>query len=156
MGIGSFSGLKSGRGVTLTPHHLLVLWSRKSRAIPLLPLWAVRSVQSLSDCTRVRFLRRLSRGYHYQPCFQRNTRNYVLSVLQVGRYVASVGLEMGVECSASHSGCNTQCGRAASTSSTRRCVDVGAGPDVVTNRSPGHSALTQRNCHNISQDTQCL
>jgi hypothetical protein len=32
-------GVKSGRGVTLTRHSLLVPWSRKSRAIPLLPLW---------------------------------------------------------------------------------------------------------------------
>jgi len=54
-GTRSFPGLKSGRGVTLTPHHLLVLWSRKSRAVPLLPLWAVRYVQSLSACTRVHF-----------------------------------------------------------------------------------------------------
>jgi len=30
-------------------------WSRKSRAIFLLPLWAVRPVQSLSACTRVHF-----------------------------------------------------------------------------------------------------
>ena len=30
-------------------------WSRRSRAIPLLPLWAVRPVQSLSACTRVHF-----------------------------------------------------------------------------------------------------
>jgi hypothetical protein len=37
------------------PHPLLVPWSRKCRAIPLLPLWAVRSVQSLSACTRVYF-----------------------------------------------------------------------------------------------------
>jgi hypothetical protein len=52
----SFSrGVKSGRGVTLTPHSLLVPWSRKSRAIPLLPIWAVRPVQSLSACTRVTF-----------------------------------------------------------------------------------------------------
>ena len=51
MGTGSFPGLKSGRGVTLTPHPLLVTWSRKRRAIPLLPLWAVRTVQSLSACT---------------------------------------------------------------------------------------------------------
>ena len=55
MGTGSFPGGKSGRGVTLTPHPLLVPWSRKSRAIPLLPLWAIRPVQSLSACTRVRF-----------------------------------------------------------------------------------------------------
>ena len=55
MGTGSFSGVKSGWGVTLTPHRLLVPWSRKSRAIPLLPLWAVRPLQSLSACTRVHF-----------------------------------------------------------------------------------------------------
>jgi len=52
MGTGSFWGVKSCRDVTLTPHPLLVPWSRKSRAIPLLPLWAVRSVQSLSVCTK--------------------------------------------------------------------------------------------------------
>ena len=38
IGTRSFPGVKSGRGVTLTPHPLLVPWSRKSRAIPLLPL----------------------------------------------------------------------------------------------------------------------
>jgi len=54
-GTGSFPRVKSGRGVTLTPHLLLVPWSRKSRAIPLLPLWAVRPVQCLSGCTRVHF-----------------------------------------------------------------------------------------------------
>ena len=53
MGTGSFPGVKRGRGVTLTPHPLLVPWSWKSRAIPLLPVWAVRPVQSLS--TRVHF-----------------------------------------------------------------------------------------------------
>ena len=50
-----FLGVKSGRGVTLTPHPLLVPWLRKSRAIPLLPHWAVRPVQSLSACTGVHF-----------------------------------------------------------------------------------------------------
>ena len=34
---------------------LLVPWSRKGRAIPLLPLWAVRPVQSLSACTGMHF-----------------------------------------------------------------------------------------------------
>ena len=48
MGTGFFPGVKSGRGVTLTPHPLLVPWSWMSRAIPLLTLWAVRPVQSLS------------------------------------------------------------------------------------------------------------
>ena len=51
MGTVPFPGVKSGRGVTLTPHNLLVPWSRKSRAIPLLPPRAVRPVQSLSTCT---------------------------------------------------------------------------------------------------------
>jgi len=51
MGTGSFPGVKCGRSVTLTPHPLLVPWSRKSRAIPLLPIWAVQPVQSLSACT---------------------------------------------------------------------------------------------------------
>jgi len=55
MGTMSFPGLKSGRIMTLTPHSLLVPWLRKSRAIPLLPLWAVRPIQSLSACTRVHF-----------------------------------------------------------------------------------------------------
>jgi len=36
MGTGSFPGVKSGRGVTLTPHPLLVPWSWKGRATPLL------------------------------------------------------------------------------------------------------------------------
>jgi len=44
-------GVKSGRGVTLTTHLFVVPGSRKSRAILLLPLWAVRHVQSLSACT---------------------------------------------------------------------------------------------------------
>ena len=55
MGTGSFPGAKSGRGETLTPHPLIVPWSWKGTAIPLLPLWAVRPVQSLSACTRVTF-----------------------------------------------------------------------------------------------------
>jgi hypothetical protein len=55
MGTGSFPGRKSGRSVTLTPHPLQVPWSWKSRAIPLLPLWAVRPVLSLSACTWVHF-----------------------------------------------------------------------------------------------------
>jgi len=55
MGTGSFPGVKSGRGVTLTPQPILVPWSRKSRAIPLLPLWAVRPVQDFRACTGVQF-----------------------------------------------------------------------------------------------------
>jgi len=37
MGTGSFPGVKSGWGVMLIPHPLLVLWLWKCRAIPLLP-----------------------------------------------------------------------------------------------------------------------
>ena len=55
MGTGSFPGVKSGQGVTLTPQPLLVPWSRKSIAILLLPLWAIWPVQSPSACTRVHF-----------------------------------------------------------------------------------------------------
>ena len=67
LGIGSFPGVNSGRGVTLTPHSLLLPWSWKGRAIPLLPLWAVRPVQSLSACTGVTFTFQLF--YLFQtPC----------------------------------------------------------------------------------------
>jgi hypothetical protein len=45
-----FPRVKNGRGMTLTPHPLLMPWSRKGRAIPLLPHWAVWPVQSLSAC----------------------------------------------------------------------------------------------------------
>ena len=50
-----FSGVKSGRSETLNPHPLLVPWAWNGRAIPLLPLWAVRPVQNLIACTRVHF-----------------------------------------------------------------------------------------------------
>jgi len=56
MGTGSFPRVKSGRSVKLTPHLLLVPWSRKGRAITLISLWAIRPVQSLSACTRVKFI----------------------------------------------------------------------------------------------------
>jgi len=56
MRTGPFPAVKSGRGVTLTTHPLLVPWSGRSRAILLLPLWAVRPVQSLSACKRVQFI----------------------------------------------------------------------------------------------------
>jgi len=52
---GSFPVVKSGRDVTLIPHPLLVPLSWKSTPIPLLHLWAVRPVQSLSARTSVHF-----------------------------------------------------------------------------------------------------
>ena len=53
MGTGSFPGAKSDQGVTLAPHPLLVPWSRKSRAICLPSLWAVRPVKGCTffNCT---------------------------------------------------------------------------------------------------------
>jgi hypothetical protein len=42
MGTRSFLGVKSCQGVTLTPHPLILPWSWKGRAIPLLPLWPVK------------------------------------------------------------------------------------------------------------------
>ena len=42
-------------GCDADPSPLAVPWSRKDRAITLLPLWAVGPVQSLSACTKVTF-----------------------------------------------------------------------------------------------------
>jgi len=55
VGTGSFPGVKSSQGMTLTTYPLLVPWSRNGRAIPLLPLWAVWPVHSLSACTKLHF-----------------------------------------------------------------------------------------------------
>jgi hypothetical protein len=39
MGTGSFPGVESGRGVTLTPHPFLIpMYKKQSRAIPILSL----------------------------------------------------------------------------------------------------------------------
>ena len=64
---GSSLGVKSGPSVTLTPPSLLVPWSWKGRATPLLPLCAVRPVQSVSACTRVTFNFTLSLLMYYHP-----------------------------------------------------------------------------------------
>jgi len=56
-----FPGGKERPGRDADPSPPLVPWSRKSRAIPLLPLWAVRPVQSLSACTVELYL------YSYGP-----------------------------------------------------------------------------------------
>ena len=50
-----FPGGKERPGRDADPSPLLVPWSWKGRAVPLLPLWAVRPVQSLSACTRETF-----------------------------------------------------------------------------------------------------
>ena len=74
MGTWSFSGVKSDWGVTLTPHAPLEPWSRKSRTIPLLPLWALRPVQSLSACTRVHLT------LPYVPCTTSTTTQLEMTV----------------------------------------------------------------------------
>ena len=55
---------KEGQGRAADPSPLLVPWSGKSRAIPLLPLRAVRPVQSFSACTRVHFTLSLNLYLH--------------------------------------------------------------------------------------------
>ena len=50
-----FPGGKERLGRDADPSPLLVPSSRKSRAVPLLPLWVERLVQSLSACTGVHF-----------------------------------------------------------------------------------------------------
>jgi hypothetical protein len=87
MGTEYFPGVKSGRGVTLTPHPFLVPWSWKGTAIPLLPLWAVQPVQSLSACTRVHF-----------TCFYLHSRQHRLSTfLRKSRRKAANYLEIFVQ-----------------------------------------------------------
>ena len=69
IGTGSFSGVKSGRGLTLTPHTLPVPQSRKSRAIPLLPLWVYglcRASVPVQGCT-LPFFNTLFSIERYQP-----------------------------------------------------------------------------------------
>ena len=89
MGTGSFPGVKCGRGVTLTNHPLLVPWSRKSRAIPLLPLRSLRPVQSLSACTRVHFIFYSTSSIYIQL---RPSGEYLTN------YVALLWSEVGLPC----------------------------------------------------------
>jgi len=52
MGTESFPGVNSGRGVMLTPHPLLVPWSRKSRGIALyMPYGMYRASVPVQGCT---------------------------------------------------------------------------------------------------------
>ena len=81
VGTGSFRGVKSGWGVTLTPHPFLVPWSRKSRAIPLLPLWAVWSVQSLSVCTSVHFTFYWLESHRETKCFSKKHVSLICSYI---------------------------------------------------------------------------
>ena len=85
-----FPGVKSGRGVTLTPHPLIVPWSRKSRAIPLFPLWAQRPVQSLSACTRVHFI--------WKVAVNRNTECQWIPLCRCSRALSEGGVMSVSDC----------------------------------------------------------
>jgi hypothetical protein len=62
---------KERPGRDVDPSPLLVPWSRKGKAIPLLPLWAVRPVQSLSACIMVHFT---LQAYLHSPICLASTR----------------------------------------------------------------------------------
>ena len=99
MGTGSFPAVKSGRGVTLTPHPLLAPWSRKSRAISLFLLWAVRPVQRFSACTRVHFttLPLLTLGYMFR--FSRNHHQALSKKKRVALIMLIIALQFDVSTS---------------------------------------------------------
>jgi hypothetical protein len=56
MGTGSFPGVESGRGVTLTPHPLLVPRSKNSRAIPLLYLRAFVAYEKGENYLKIKLI----------------------------------------------------------------------------------------------------
>jgi len=70
------------KNISSIPHPLLVPWSRRGRAILVLPLRAVQTVQSLSACTRVHFtlLLPLFRAM-IADCF-----HYITTVLAISNY----------------------------------------------------------------------
>ena len=51
-------------------------WQRKSRAIPLLPVWAVRPIQSFSACTREHFT-----FFYYTQKANNNTKRIAYTAL---------------------------------------------------------------------------
>ena len=76
-----FPGSKERPRRDADPSPLLVPWSRKSSAISLLLLWAVRPVQSLSVCTRVHFTLPFTFRRHLP--FWRRGRKTPLKYLQI-------------------------------------------------------------------------
>ena len=80
-----FPGVKSGQGMMLTLHPLLVSWSCKGRAIPLLPLWGIRPIQSLSACTRVHFTLPF---FIYLAAVGRSLKKYIVLQCELSGYGA--------------------------------------------------------------------
>ena len=89
VGTGSFPGVNSGRGVTLTPYPLLVPWPRKSRAITTHPMGRTACRPTESQC--------LYKGALYLPCFsvreltvgsvfQCQCSSHNVNILSVGDY----------------------------------------------------------------------
>ena len=76
------AGLSRGKerpGRNADPSPLLVPWSLKGRAIPLLPIWTVRPVQSLSACTRVHFIFFTSRWpVEVETCSRKTTEKQMI------------------------------------------------------------------------------
>jgi len=94
MDTGSFLGVKFGRGVLLTTHPFLVLWSWNSRAIPLPILWPHRACNGITlplpfndHCLNTPYSltayslpgahkRPLSLVAHYDPIYKQNMNEY--------------------------------------------------------------------------------
>ena len=76
-----FSLGKERPGRDADPSPLLVPLSGKSRTIPLLPLWAVRPIQSFSAYTNVHFTFYLTLLYHIQGT--KNRQGYRLKNLRI-------------------------------------------------------------------------
>ena len=70
MGTGSFPGVKSGRGVTLTPQPFQCRGHERVELYLYFHLRAVRHVQSLSACTRVTFTFTFYAGVFYMKYFE--------------------------------------------------------------------------------------
>jgi hypothetical protein len=91
MGTGSFRGVKRGRGVTLTPHPLLVPWSWKGTAIPLLPRMG-RSACTEPQCLYqgALYLYLLSPIYNFHVVYRiQNNHHWIISYHIVSYHIIS-------------------------------------------------------------------
>ena len=107
MGTRSFSEVKNGRGVTLTPHPLLVpLVMKGSSYTSTSPLWAVRPVQSLSACTGVHFT------FTFHPRFWEFLRQVMKpaktwQITFVCLYIYSISYWSPISSAVTHTVCST-------------------------------------------------